>query len=184
LLTVRRDEFARLSASLGVLRQDIHESLAVHKGQAGLLAMVHDDPRLASLRVAQVMASPAETLAPQQTLADVVERFQGGMLGYAVVAADGRLLGYCGLAELYGAWRALTPAHTPVQDFMRNDPPFVTENHLLVEAIMVHMRERMELLPVVRSADKSHVVGMLSPFDVIRKAIVPVSSAPRLPASA
>jgi CBS domain-containing protein len=67
---------------------------------------------------------------------------------------------------------------------MRNDPPFVTENHLLVEAIMVHMRERMELLPVVRSADNSHVVGMLSPFDVIRKAIAPVSSAPRLPASA
>lgn len=184
LLTVRRDEFARLSASLGVLRQDIHESLAVHKGQAGLMAMVQDDPRLAALRVAEVMASPAETLAPQQTLADVVERFQGGTFGYAVVAADGRLLGYCGLAELYGAWRALTPAQTPVQDFMRNDPPFVTENHLLVEAIMVHMRERMELLPVVRSADKSHVVGMLSPFDVIRKAMAPVSSAPRRPASA
>ena len=31
---------------------------------------------------------------------------------------------------------------------------------------MVHMRERMELLPLVRSADHSHVVGMLSPFDV------------------
>ena len=57
LITVRRDDFARLSESLGVLRQDIQQSLAVHKGHEGLMAMVQDDPRLASIRVAQVMSS-------------------------------------------------------------------------------------------------------------------------------
>jgi NADH dehydrogenase len=184
LLTVRRDDFARLSESLGVLRQDIQQSLAVHKGHEGLMAMVQDDPRLASIRVAQVMSSPAETLSPHHTLAEVVERFQGGKLGYAVVAEDGRLLGYCGLAELYGALRELTPAHTQVNDFMRKDPLYVTANHLLVDAIMVHMQERIELLTVVRADDNSQVVGMLSPFDVIRKAIAPLSRSPRLSASA
>ena len=184
LITVRRDDFARLSESLGVLRQDIQQSLAVHKGHEGLMAMVRDDPRLASIRVAQVMSSPAELLSPHLTLAEVVECFHGGKLGYAVFAEDGRLLGYCGLAELYGALRELTPAQTQVNDFMRHDPPFVTENHLLVEAIMVHMRERIELLTVVSSDGNSQVVGMLSPFDVIRKAIAPLSRSPRFPASA
>jgi len=184
LITVRRDDFARLSESLGVLRQDLQKSLAVHKGHEGLMAMVQDDPRLASIRVAQVMSSPAETLSPHHTLAEVIERFHGAKLGYAVVAEDGRLLGYCGLAELYGALRELTPAQTQVKDFMRKDPPFVTENHLLVDAIMVHMRERIELLTVVSSDDTSQVVGMLSPFDVIRKAIAPLARSPRVPASA
>jgi CBS domain-containing protein len=92
LITVCRDDFARLSESLGVLRQDIQQSLAVHKGHEGLMALVQDDPRLASIRVAQVMSSPAETLSPHHTLAEVVERFQGGKLGYAVVAEDGRIL--------------------------------------------------------------------------------------------
>jgi NADH dehydrogenase len=180
LMTVRRDDFARLSASLRVLRQDIERSLSVHKGQAGLVAMVQDDPRLAAIRVADVMTSPAETLAPHLTLVEVIERFSSRQFGYPVVAEDGRLLGYCGLAELYGALRELTPATTRVSDFMRQAPPSVTANRLLVEAMMIHMREQIELLTVVRADDNSTVVGTLSPFDVIRKAIAPLARSSRL----
>jgi hypothetical protein len=74
-----------------------------------------------------------------------VERFQGGTFGYAVVAADGRLRGYCGLAELYGALRELKPAQTLVQDFMRQDPPCVTENHLLAACRRNHQGARLSI---------------------------------------
>ena len=171
LVTLNRDDFTRLSDSLGVLHQEIQRSTLGLRGYRGLREMVEKDPRLASLKVADLMSSPAETLNCGLSLQQVIDRFHGGRPGYPVVNADGSLAGYCGRAELYDAMRGLIPLHTPVEEFMRRDAPVVGENQNLVDAVVALMRERIEVIPVVADGDNRQVAGVLSPIDVFQKAI-------------
>lgn len=175
LVTLNRDDFSRLSDSLGVLHQEIQRSALGLRGYQGLREMVEKDPRLATLKVADLMSTPAETLHCGVTLQQAIDRFHGGRPGYPVVDADGKLAGYCGRAELYDAMRGLTPLATPVEEFMRKDAPVVGESQNLVDAVVTLMRERIEVIPVVAGADNRHVTGVLSPIDVFQKAIEKVA---------
>ena len=90
---------------------------------------------------------------------------------YPVVDESGRLQGYCGRAELFAALRELPSLEKPVSDFMRQDPPVIAADQSIVDAAVIMLREEIELLPVVSSYGGGRVIGVVSPLDVIQKAV-------------
>jgi NADH:ubiquinone reductase (H+-translocating) len=171
LITLRRDDFERLAQSDAKLRKGLRSASAALKGYEGLMARVKENPILASVKVADVMTSPAETLLTHSTLAEVIERFDGGRPSYPVVDDSGQLQGYCGRAELFAALRELPSPEKSVSDFMRQDPPVIAADQSIVDAAVIMLREEIEMLPVVSSYDGGRVIGVVSPLDVIQKAV-------------
>jgi NADH dehydrogenase len=175
LITIRRNDFERVAQTVTSLRAVTQRSAAALTGYEALMAMAKKQPRLASLTASDVMSSPAETLSPETSLREAVRRFNGGRLAYPIVDENGRLEGYCGRTELFDALRAGRAPDTKIRDFMRKDPPVVTGNQTVFDASVVLLREDVDLLPVV-SMDGGKVVGVISPFEVVLKAIEPLST--------
>jgi CBS domain-containing protein len=173
LITVRRNDFERVAQNVTSLRAMIQRSAGALAGYEALMTMAREQPRLASLTVREVMSSPAETLSPDTSLREAVHRFSGGNLAYPIVDENDRLAGYCGRTELFNALRSGRALDMPVRDFMRRDPPVVLENQNLLDASVVLLRQDVELLAV--SDGNGKVVGVLSPLDVILKAIEPLT---------
>jgi NADH dehydrogenase len=173
LITLRRDDFERLAQSDATLRKRLRSASATLKGYEGLMARVKENPVIASVKVAEVMNSPAETLLMNSTLAEAIGRFDGGKPSYPVVDESGRLQGYCGRAELFAALRELPSLETPISDFMRKDPPVISADQSIIDAAVIMLREEIEMLAVVSS--DGGVIGVVSPLDVIRKANAPLS---------
>jgi NADH dehydrogenase len=175
LITVRRDDFERISQTVTSLGAEIQRPSSAVRGYEALMEMVRNQPRLASMTVAEEMLSPAETLSPGTSLREAVNRFNGGAAGYPVVDESGRLEGYCGRAELFRALRGGTPLETEASEFMRKDSPVISEHQSLIDAAVIWLREEFEMLPVVNSDGSGRVVGVVSPLHVIQKAIEPLS---------
>ena len=131
--------------------------------------MVKANPVLASVQISEVMRSPVETLLTNNTLAEAIGRFDGGRPGYPVIDGSGRLQGYCGRAELFGTLRELPSLEKPVSDFMRQDPPMIAADQSIIDAVVIMLREEIEMLPVVSSQGVDGVIGVVSPLDVIKK---------------
>src|SRR5215813_14764243 len=139
----------------------------------GLMAMVKDDPRLASVKDADVMTTPAEALFTDTSLMEAIERFEGGKAGFPVIDHEGVLQGYCGREELYEVFRMFSPADTRVSEFMLEKPPAVTENHPLTGGVLAILLEHIDLLPVVSADGSGRLVGTLSPTAIAKKALYP-----------
>jgi len=175
LITIRRNDLDQISQSMASLQAQIQRSVSAVRSYEALVEMVESQPRLASTRVAEVMSSPAETLSPDISLRAAINRFNGGRPGYPVVDDSGRLEGYCGRAELFNALREAKPFDTQMRDLMRKEPPLISEDQNLLGLSVVLLREEIEILPVVSSDGSGRVVGVVSPLDVIIKAIEPLS---------
>jgi NADH:quinone reductase (non-electrogenic) len=171
LITLGRDDFSRLSESMEVLQKEVQRSMSVRRGYQEFTEMVKNEPRLALVKVSELMSKPAQTFPLTITLEEALRRFDGGKPGYPVVDENGILRGYCGRSELYEAMRGILPTSTPVADFMRKDLLTISENQSLVDAALMFMREEIEILPVISSDGSGKVVGVLSPIDVFRKTL-------------
>ncbi len=176
LITIRRADFDRVAQTIPSIRAMVQKSEEALAGYEALLTMAREQPRFASLTARDVMSSPPETLSPDTTLRQAARLFSGGKFGYPVVDENGRLEGYCGRAELFSALRGARPLNARIQDFMRRDSPFVSENQGLLDASVVLLREDMDLLPVTSMDGSGRVVGVMTPLDVILKVIEPLSS--------
>jgi CBS domain-containing protein len=104
------------------------------------------------------------------TLAEAIERFDGGRPSYPVVDESGQLQGYCGRAELFEALRELPRLETRIRDFMRQDPPVIAADQSIIEAAVIMLGEEIEMLAVVSSDGGGRVIGVVSPLAVIQKA--------------
>lgn len=124
--------------------------------------MVKANPVLASVQISEVMRSPVETLLTNNTLAEAIGRFDGGRPGYPVIDGSGRLQGYCGRAELFGTLRELPSLEKSVSDLIAADQS-------IIDAVVIMLREEIEMLPVVSSQGVDGVIGVVSPLDVIKK---------------
>src|SRR5215813_7385172 len=176
LITIRRNDFDRVTQSVTSLRAMTQRSEAALTGYEALMTMARKQPRLASFIVSDVMSSPAETLSADTSLREAVRRFNGGSLAYPIVDENGRLAGYCGRTELFDALRAGRRPDTKMRDFMRKDPPVVAENQRVFDASVVLLRADVDLLPVVSADGGGKVVGVISPFEIVLKAIDPLST--------
>lgn len=175
LIVIRRNEFERIAQTVTSLRATLQRSEAALTGYEVLMKMARERPRLASMAVRDVMSSPADTLLPTTSLQEGVRHFTAGILAYPIVDEKGQLEGYCGRVELFGALRAGRALDAPVRDFMRRDVPVVLENQNLLAASAVLLHEEVDLLPVASMDGSGRIVGVLSPFDVLTKAIAPLS---------
>jgi NADH dehydrogenase len=173
LITIRSKDFQRVVQTIPSIRMMTRRSEAVLTGYQALMTRVKERPRLAELTVSDIM-SPAETLAPDTSLREAVKLFSRGSLGYLILDQNGQLKGYCGRTDLFDALRSGRSLDTRLEDFMRKDPPVVLENQTLVEAALVASREDVELLPVARKDGSGRIAGVMSPFDVVLKAIEPL----------
>jgi hypothetical protein len=84
LIALRRNEFERFLETDTSLRAEIQRSASVLSGYEALMTMAKEQPRLASLTVAESMSSPAETLSPDTSLREAVHRFNGGRPAYPI----------------------------------------------------------------------------------------------------
>ncbi|HEY7182411.1 MAG TPA: FAD-dependent oxidoreductase [Blastocatellia bacterium] len=171
LITLRREDLERMARVDAGARKELQRVSSGLKGYTGLMAMVKDNPHLASVKVADVMTTPAETLFTDTSLMEAIERFDGGKAGFPVIDHEGVLQGYCGREELYEAFRKFSPADTRVSEFMREKPPAVTENHPLTGGILAILLEHVDLLPVVSADGSGRLVGTLSPTAIAKKAL-------------
>jgi NADH dehydrogenase len=174
LVTVRRNDFERVTQAVTSLRAMTQRSEGALAGYQALMTIAREQPRLASMTVREVMSRP-ETLSPDTSLVEAVKSFSGRSLAYPVVDDKGRLLGYCGRTEIFTALRSARPLDAHVREFMRTNPPVALENQSLVDVSVVLLREDVELLPVTSADGSGRVVGSITPLDVILKAIAPVS---------
>src|SRR5262249_949076 len=115
-------------------------------------------------------------LLPNTTLLEALKRLSGGGLAYPIVDENGRLMGSCGRTELFDALRGGRASDTLVCEFMRKDPPVATQNQSLLEASVTLLRADADLLPVVSTDGSGKVVGVISPFEIVLKAIEPLST--------
>ena len=90
-----------------------------------------------------------------------------GQPGFPVVDEQGVLLGYCGIAELYGALAGRPAAQMRVGDIMRRDPPVLAEDRSMAEAGVL-LRRREEVLVVTAADGRGKVTGVLSRLDFLR----------------
>ena len=177
LITIRRNDFERVARTVASVRAVTKRSDASLMGYEALMNMARERPRLAALTVSDVMSRPPETLSPDTSLLEAVKRFSGGRPAYPIVNQEGRLEGYCGRIELFDALRGARSLDTPIREFMRRDPPVVMENQSLLDASVMLLREDVDLLPVASRDGSGKVVGVMSPLDVMLKAIEPLSAA-------
>jgi predicted transcriptional regulator len=175
LITIRRNDFERVTQTITSVRAVYQKSDAALTRYEALLTMARERPRLASLTVGDLMSTPAETLPADISLREAVRRFSGGSPGYPIVDANGRLEGYCGRTEIFSALKGGLSLDTRIRAFMRRDLPVVLENQRFLEAAVTLLREDVELLPVASMDGSERVVGVISPFDVILKAIEPLT---------
>jgi NADH dehydrogenase len=179
LITIRSNDFQRVVQTATSLRAMSKRSEGALAGYEALMTVAKEQPRLAALTVSDVM-SPVETLAPDTPLREAVKRFSNGCPAYLVLDQNGQLEGYCGRTELFSALRSGRSLDTRLRDFMRRDMPVVLENQTVLDASVVLLREDVELLPVASKDGSGRVTGVMSPFDVIQKAIEPLPGDRRL----
>jgi CBS domain-containing protein len=74
--------------------------------------------------------------------------------------------------------RELPPTELRLSEFMRTEPPTVTEGQPLRDALALLLREQIEWLPVLAADGSGRVVGMLDPLDVFRRATSRAQDAP------
>jgi NADH dehydrogenase len=180
LITIRSHDFQRVAQTVTSLGAMTKRSEAALAGYEALMRVARKQPRLASLIVRDVM-SHAETLPPDMSLREAVTRFASGSPGYLILDQNGKLEGYCGRTELFSALRSGQSFDTRVRDFMRRQTPIVLENQTVFDASVVLLREDVELVPVATADGSGTVAGVMSPFDVILKAIEPLSAISDLP---
>jgi CBS domain-containing protein len=179
LITIRSNDFQRVVQTATSLRAMSKRSEGALAGYEALMTVAKKQPRLAAMTVSEVM-SPVETLAADTALREAVKRFSEGSPAYLILDQNGQLEGYCGRTELFSALRSGRSLDTLLRDFMRRDMPVVLENQTVLDASVVLLREDVELLPVASKDGSGRVTGVMSPFDVIQKAIEPLPGDRRL----
>src|SRR5262249_61925915 len=132
-----------------------------------VLTMGKEQSRLGTLDVRGVLYRPARAPPADTSLRRDVRRFNGGSLAYPIVDENGRLAGYFGRSELFDALRGGRAPETKIRDFMRKDPPVVTQNQTVFDASVVLLRGDMHLLPVVSTHGARNLVALITPSHLI-----------------
>lgn len=168
VVTLHPKSFGKLPLSPRIFMKELERTHIERQTCQTIVQWIETVPGLARLTIGDVMSSPADTLAPHQTLAEVVEAFHGGRPGYPVADDRGALCGYCGRDDLYDAFRRMLPPSTPCDQFMRADVPSVAADQALSAAAVALTGQRIEVLPVLSSDGRRTVIGVLSPIDLFR----------------
>ncbi|MGE0566239.1 MAG: chloride channel protein [Pseudolabrys sp.] len=119
------------------------------------------------LTVAQMMRSDVRTTSTETPLPAFRENFPLGSTNQVIaIDEDGR---YAGMVMVAEAHSAEVPAVTPLNDLLRHKGEVLVQRMTAQEAIKAFEKFEAEALPVVDSAERGQVVGMLTESHALRR---------------
>jgi CBS domain-containing protein/anti-sigma regulatory factor (Ser/Thr protein kinase) len=118
------------------------------------------------LRIEEVMTRQIRTLAPGQSMHDVLELFRTERIsGAPVVDPDGELLGVISMEDLIRALRD-TDLDAPASKYMSEKPITIAGKDPVVEALKLFVGRKVGRLPV--TDEQGHIIGILTKGDITR----------------
>lgn len=119
------------------------------------------------LTVAQMMRSDVRTTSTETPLTAFRDAFPLGSTNQVIaIDEDGR---YAGMIMVAEAHSSEVPAVTPLTDLLRHKGEVLLQQMTAQEAIKAFEKFEAEALPVVDSAERGQVVGMLSESHALRR---------------
>jgi chloride channel protein, CIC family len=119
------------------------------------------------LTVAQMMRSDVRTTSTEAPLTAFRENFPLGSTNQVIaIDEDGR---YAGMVMVAEAHSAEVPAVTPLTELLRHKGEVLLQQMSAQEAIKAFEKFEAEALPVVDSAERGQVVGLLSESHALRR---------------
>ncbi|MCW5693469.1 MAG: chloride channel protein [Pseudolabrys sp.] len=119
------------------------------------------------LTVAQMMRSDVRTTSTETPLPAFRQNFPLGSTNQVIaIDEDGR---YAGMVMVAEAHSAEVPAVTPLNDLLRHKGEVLVQRMTAQEAIKAFEKFEAEALPVVDSAERGQVVGMLTESHALRR---------------
>jgi NADH:ubiquinone reductase (H+-translocating) len=164
LYAIDRQDFQRLSESLGVLNRDLERLLMIRLAHHELLNRVRSEKSFGAASVMKFVRD-IDRVAANTPLSQVVDLLRSGKPGLAVEDQTGKLLGYCALPEVYEAFARMLPDDAPVEEFCRRNPVQLPSSSTLITASLQFLQHGPDLILIV---EDGRLHGAVTLLDLVR----------------
>ncbi len=169
LLVLGKSSFGQLTQNLELLRSALEITDQSHRSAQALWDRIRGVPALQTTPVSAAMSRPVACLSATLTFHDALQSAQlQGRGAYPVIDETGAMVGLCTRTDFYRALQKPASPDTLLCELMTKPVLTVKASDTLATAMLIFVREPIKRLAVVADDQSKRVVGMVTPFDIVR----------------